>query len=123
MSKTGYAMLVDPTVVYTDRTLATASWWDKYNVDEGTYPLEYVDGRGDVLAEGADSRFCDARTLIPATLIESYRESRLLQYSTAHHKEGLSERTNLYFRIYGYQLTEEYVGRKWWSGAITLVKL
>jgi hypothetical protein len=120
---TGYAIQIDPTIEYRDRSFETASWWDKYLIDEGTYELEAVDSAGNPLPEDATLDFNYARVFIPATLIESYRESRLLQHSTADHKTNLAQRGRVYLRLYGYELAEKNLGRKWFDGAGTLIKV
>jgi hypothetical protein len=110
----------NPEQVYTDRTLATASWWDKYILDEGEFPFEFVTSDGHPIPEGENPRFHYAVAKIPATLIESYRVSQLLQYSTAEHKKDQAVRHTLYLRLYGYEMTPEIQDRKYFDGAVTI---
>ncbi len=86
---------------YTDRTLATASWWDRYIIHPGTYPLEYVSiGYHPVNPDSRHAYYARAR--VKATLIQSYRENRLLHHVRADMREK-REDTEVQVVIYAYE--------------------
>jgi hypothetical protein len=86
---------------WTDRTLATASWWDKYVIHPGTYPLEFVTIDYRPVREGQRPYYAQAR--VSATLVERYRVNRLLTASSAHH-EDTHEDTHVIVTLYAYQV-------------------
>lgn len=90
---------------WTDRTLATASWWDRYLVPAGEYDVRYITSnfapwkpgmRYDPVPYYADATF-------NAILVESYRESRLFSEVRPDRRTGLSEPTTRTVSMYGYE--------------------
>jgi hypothetical protein len=67
--------------VYVDRTLATASWWDRYELTPGIYP--FIPTRIDGTPCGPDETPYYFMTEINAILRESYRVNRLFTESSS----------------------------------------
>ena len=99
--------VVDEGSIYVDRNLATASWWEKYRLVGGTYPVEYVtiDHRPVNVAEGGRPYYAIVR--VPAVMIESYYVSRLFNASSAHHETGLEKESVRIFEVYAYNVIRE----------------
>lgn len=80
---------------YIDRTLATASWWDRYMLQPGTYRIEWQ------IAYGYTTPIIEyGRVRVDAVLVESYRENRLFTAVSADHREGLDEKTTVSLGTY-----------------------
>lgn len=80
----------DEPTEYVDRNLATASWWDRYLIQPGTYRVEWEISYGytrPVIQYG--------RARVDAVLVESYRENRLFTAVSADHKTDLAEKTTV----------------------------
>ncbi|ABS06146.1 hypothetical protein [Kineococcus radiotolerans] len=91
---------------YVDRTLATASWWDKYTILPGTYEVEVVTINGHPVP--ADSpRAYYVRARIDAVLTETYRVNRVFTASSAEHRPDLAEHTTVTWSTYSYNLWDE----------------
>lgn len=69
-------LLVRDAVEYIDNGLATASWWDKYHLAAGLYRFEPVDIQHRPVREGERPYYM--KVAVSATLVETYRENRLL---------------------------------------------
>lgn len=110
-----FATLVVPAQFeWIDRDLPTASWWDKYLVQPGRYPLVLKNVGGDlwnpdlnvptpgfIANVGPDH----AGASIDALLIESYREARLLDHVTHDLKHVVPARQqNIGFFAYTFSL-------------------
>lgn len=91
---------------YVDRTLATASWWDKYTILPGTYEVEVVTINGHpVPADSPNAYYVRAR--VDAVLTETYRVNRVFTASSAEHRPDLTERTTVTWSTYSYNLWDE----------------
>jgi hypothetical protein len=66
---------------YVDRTLPTASWWDRYTLTSGEYELRLTTVQGDPVPEGQRPYYAMAE--VDATLVESYRVNRLFTASSS----------------------------------------
>lgn len=90
------AMLVfDEPTTFVDRSLPTASWWDKYEVQPGAYAFEWVTANGypwnpdpEAITGGFIANVGPqwARVTVRARLVEEYRVNRLLSESRADHR-------------------------------------
>lgn len=69
---------------YTDRTLATASWYDVHELTPGEYPLEPVDGNWKPMPAGQRPYYYLAR--VPTTLVEEYRVNQVFTASSSQTK-------------------------------------
>lgn len=65
---------------YTDRGLATASWYDVHELTPGEYPLEPVDGQWKPVREGERPYYHLA--VVPTVVVEEYRVNRLFTASS-----------------------------------------
>lgn len=99
-----YAVVVAEPTEYVDRTLATASWWDRYIIQPGTYAVEFVT---------IDYRPCPAGTrpyyalvVFDTRLVEEYRVNRLLQHAKAQTTYP-DVNTTLPRSTYAYEVTPE----------------
>lgn len=112
IAKPTVQVVFDEPTEWVDRSLPTASWWDKYVIQPGAYPLEWVNINhslwnadpeaitpGYIANIGPYYAACTMR----ARLIESYRENRLLQHVTAQYLEHDAER-ELVASVYAYQV-------------------
>lgn len=108
----GAEVIVTEPGTYVDRSLPTASWWDKYTIEPGTYPIEYVniDYRPwnpdpDVCTPGfiANTGPYYAIARVKARRIESYRENRLLHLTQAEHTQHDTEAT-VTVCLYAYEI-------------------
>lgn len=91
-------------IEYVDRTLATASWWDRYELIPGDYPVTYttIDGRI-VAADDRQAYYATAR--IDAYLVETYRENRV--FTEVHgHQTSTREKATVYARLYTFNVKE-----------------
>lgn len=68
---------------YIDRSLPTASWWDKYELIPGEYAVELYGYHGQPLRAGEAP--VEARVRVAAILRESYRVNRLFTASSSEH--------------------------------------
>lgn len=68
------ALVIDVPTVYTDTTLATASWWDRYTLHPGAYVVEWD---VDTNVGTPFPRIDTGRVKVAATLEERYRENRI----------------------------------------------
>lgn len=107
-------MLVFPTTTeYVDRNLATASWWDRYDIFPGEYVVEPVTiGGNPTSVENAYY----GRVELNVVLRESYRVARLLHHSTAQHTEH-EDVTTIRLTTYWYSI--EHDGQ-WLGGRFDL---
>lgn len=113
----GHLEIQNPTE-YVDRTLATASWWDKYLLQPGRYPflltnLDWQPWQPGYVAPGYTGPTGPyyAVAKVDALLIETYREARLLSEVRAERK-AVSENATVTVRLYAYELNT----RKSWGG-------
>jgi hypothetical protein len=75
------ALLVHEAVEYVDRELATASWWDRYILAAGQYPIRFTTVGLGVVPDGQLPYYAVAN--IDAVLVEMDRVSRLFTASIA----------------------------------------
>lgn len=94
------ALVFDMPTEYVDRTLQTASWYDKYLIQPGTYPFEWttIEGRPQMVG-----RPYYAKVTLDAVLTEEYRVNRLLSHSSSHTKLQ-STLTKITRSVYAYQV-------------------
>jgi hypothetical protein len=90
------ALVFDEPTSWTDRNLETASWWDRYEIQPGAYPFEWVNINGtpwnpdpQVKTNGylANTGPYYAQVSVQAQLVESYRVNRLFTASSADHQQ------------------------------------
>lgn len=76
-----YSLTVTAPVEYVDRTLQTASWWDRYEIQPGTYEIHFEDYNGREVDGPTGAAYwkmaCDA------VLVESYRVNRVFTASSS----------------------------------------
>lgn len=105
-------LVFDEPVEYVDRNLATASWWDKYQIQPGTYPFRWVNINGstwnpdpEVHTPGfiANVGPYYAHVVLEVRLVESYRENRLLREVTSERRTH-DEATTITRSLYAYQV-------------------
>lgn len=89
-------------VEYVDRTLQTASWWDRYELHAGTYPVRYTTINGEDVEEFGGRPYWAVVT-IEATLLETYRVNRLFTASSSETTTPNSDEL-VTFRFYAYQV-------------------
>lgn len=99
---------VDEPTTFIDRSLPTASWWDEYEIQPGTYYVEFTNIDGTRYVPGkVQSGFVRpiaayyAVVRYDAVLVRSYREARLLGEVRAEAK-AVCEVTTLTQRNYAY---------------------
>lgn len=118
-----YQLVIDKPYEYVDTSLPTASWWDRYTVQPGTYDVRLTNISGttwnpdpDVVTPGfiANTGPYYAEVEFDVVLEETHRVNRLLQHSTAHTEER-HERTTIRRNIYAYQLDTM---ESWMGGTI-----
>lgn len=105
-------VVFDTPTEYVDRSLPTASWWDKYEIQPGVYPLEWVDidyrpWEPDVIPPGyvANPGPYYALARFDVRLVESYRVNRLLAASSAEHRiHDDAAVTQIVRTVYAYQV-------------------
>lgn len=109
------AVVFDAPTEYVDRGLATASWWDKYEILSGTYLFEWVDL--DYRPWNADPERVTpgfianigpyyAQVTLWARLLEEYRVNQLLTASSAAHRVHEDPReVTLTRSVYAYQMS------------------
>lgn len=90
---------LDQELEYVDRTLQTASWWDRYSLHPGTYPVRYTNVNGEDVDEFGGRAYY-AVVQVPALLVQSYRVNRLFTASSAQ---------------MDYPDTEEFVTFRWYA--------
>jgi hypothetical protein len=100
------ATLAAPTG-HIDRTLATASWWDRYTLLPGTYEVELTTVSHGKLHGGFDGQAYWATVRVDAILEESYRVNTLFTASSSERTEP-QERTTKGFQFYAYQMKDGY---------------
>lgn len=93
---------------YVDRTLQTASWWDRYTLLPGTYEVELTTSSHGPLHGGFDGQAYWATVRVDAVLEESYRVNRLFTASSAEHKTDLAQETTKGFQLYAYQMKDGF---------------
>lgn len=108
------ALVFDEPTEYVDRTLATASWWDKYVIEPGTYAFEWVtmnhtpwNPDPNVHSAGFIANIGPyyGQVRVLAHLTESYRVSRLFSESRAHLEKPENPGTvRLSRTVYAFQL-------------------
>lgn len=117
------ALVFDEDTEWTDRTLATASWWDRYSISRGAYPvaLTNIDGQPwnanpDACTPGylANIGPYYAKFEVSAVLVESYRENRLMNAVSAKTTQHFSPQI-LTLTVYAYQLER---GKRHFGGRI-----
>jgi hypothetical protein len=104
-------VVVEENAEYTDRTLATASWWDRYELVAGEYPIEFTTVGGYPARDfdsHADGSAYYARVRIPAVLVESFRVNRLFTASSAHTERPNREEV-VHLSCYAYQVKDGMV--------------
>ena len=74
-------LVIDQPTEYVDRTLQTASWWDRYTLHPGEYPVEWVTIDYRPVREGEKPYYGLVR--IDATLEETYRVNTLFTASSS----------------------------------------
>lgn len=111
IAKPTCAVRFDEPTEYVDRNLATASWWDRYIIQPGTYAFEWQrNGRpwnadmdkpspGFIANVGPE----DGVVTLDAVLVEQYRVNRVFTASSAVHTH-LKRSTTISRRVYAYQL-------------------
>ena len=92
---------------YVDRNLATASWWDRYELDPGEYPVEYTGIDWKPLRPGQRPYYAVIRG-IRATLTDSYRVNRLFTASSAEQTRP-DRQTTISLNTYAYRVRDEPV--------------
>ena len=92
---------LDQPTEYVDRTLQTASWWDRYELLPGSYAVEYVDTQYRPIG-----RPYYAVVKVKAILKESYRVNRLFTASSSELTFPEQETTHS-FVLYAYQLQDQ----------------
>lgn len=101
---TYYARVTDG-AEYVDRTLATASWWDRHVLKGGDYLFVPSHIQGSWVAR------------IDSTLVEEYRENRILQFANAVNREtDVSTKVSLH--MYGFDLKKRTAA---WDGAVEII--
>lgn len=93
------AVRFDEDVEYVDRTLVTASWWDRYVLKAGVYNGEWVNIDYTTWT-GTSINFDPTRDRpyylafqVPATLVESHRVNRVFQHSSVENTEPMKDAT------------------------------
>lgn len=85
----------DAPTEYVDRSLPTASWWDKYEIQPGSYAFEWVtinhtpwNSDPDRVTPGYIANIGPYYGLVTlqARMVEEYRVNRLLSESRAQHE-------------------------------------
>lgn len=94
-----HVTITEPTE-YIDRTLQTASWYDRYLITPGTYQIMGVDISGNPVREGVEPYYW--KVVLDAILIYSYTVSRVFTASQAHH-EYPNRPGFVYKRMYAYE--------------------
>jgi hypothetical protein len=102
MTATTFTAIVDA-AEYVDRTLPTASWFDRYQIPAGEYPVTFVTADGKVTDD--PSRAYYANIVVDAVLTESYRVNRLLSASHAR-TDTPNNDTTVTFRPYAYEVRD-----------------
>lgn len=92
---------------YVDRTLATASWYDRYQLVPGEYSAELttIDDVPTTLDAPFHRRPYYVRAWVDAVKLESYRVNRLFSASSAH-TEAMHTPTRVLVRVYAYQVRD-----------------
>lgn len=114
IAKPTAAVVFDVPTEYIDRSLATASWWDQYEILPGAYAFEWtnIDGTPwnadpEVRTNGFIANIGPyyGSVTLEARLLESYRESRLLSEVRAQHDVHAEPKVvTISRRLYAYQL-------------------
>lgn len=108
-----YTVVVPEDFEYVDQTLQTASWWDRYTIKAGEYPVVFTNINGYITE---DTRPYYATAKLDATLVETYRVNRLLWASSSETKEP-NEETVVHFSTYAYNINP---GRSFYDGHATI---
>jgi len=101
-------LVVAENAEYTDRSLPTASWWDRYELVAGEYPVRFTNVSGREARDfdsHADGSAYYAHFTVPAVLVESYRVNRLLTASSAHTERPNREET-VTLTCYAYEVKD-----------------
>jgi hypothetical protein len=96
-----YTVTVTEPTEHVDRTLATASWWDRYMIQPGTYAVEFVSIGWHPCPAGQRPYYALVR--LDARLTESYRVNRLLHHTSAQ-TEHPDRATTLTLSTYAYEV-------------------
>jgi hypothetical protein len=84
---------------YVDQTLATASWWDRYELTPGDYPISWTSIRGDMTDPTDHTRTYYGTATVGAVLTHEHRVNTLLWASStqdAHPMRPQPIRVNMY---------------------------
>lgn len=103
---TNYIARVKDGGEYVDRTLATASWWDRHQLVSGDYPFE-SHGYGPLVAR------------IDSILVEEYRENRLMQHVNGFTRD-VGRPAHASLSLYDFDLKR--VGT-YWGDAVEIVEV
>jgi hypothetical protein len=107
-------LVFDEPTSWTDRSLPTASWWDRYEIQPGAYAFEWVNINGrpwNADPEAKTSGYLAnigpyyAQVTVQAQLAETYRVNRLFHATSAEHENVLDAPiTTLSRSVYAYQI-------------------
>lgn len=88
---------------YVDRSLPTASWWDKHELEAGTYDLEPLTAQYHPVKDGQTPYWY--RAVIDSTLVETYRVNRFFTASSSQ-REYPNSKSTVVKVFYGFQLSD-----------------
>lgn len=107
-------LVFDEPTSWTDRSLPTASWWDRYEIQPGAYAFEWVNINGsawnadpEAITNGYIANIGPyyAKVTVDARLVETYRVNRLLGELRADQRTVESAPTYLLSKsVYAYQI-------------------
>jgi hypothetical protein len=108
------ALVFDEPTEFVDRSLPTASWWDRYEILPGRYEFEWVNTGGapwnpdpEVVTPGFIANIGPyyGKVTVQARLLEEYRVSSLLGYQVAGSDIHVEPEVRTLTRtVYAYQL-------------------
>ncbi|WP_042377186.1 hypothetical protein [Gordonia alkanivorans] len=100
---TQFVAIVTDDAEYADHTQATASWYDRYRLVGGEYPVAFTTISGRPVRDGESPYY--AQIVVEAELTESYRENRLL--GEVRGKQTRPRKTTtVRFTPYAHQITD-----------------
>lgn len=114
---------VDEPIVWVDRNLQTASWWDRYEIQTCTAEVRFTTINHSPFVPGHTEpdpgRFVAKRAYyamwtLDAYLVEEYRENRFLSATSASTRKT-REHTTVTFRCYAYELQALLDGERQFS--------
>ena len=115
---TEFELVIDEDFEYVDRALATASWWDRYLLRAGRYPIEYLTVNYHVPWQAAPHMNGSAYwgvAKVKGILVETYRVNRLLTASSSETRHPNTETTK-HFQWYEYQIKDQVPAIGEWTG-------